>query len=148
MANIIPRAVRCCNPGNIDRTTPRAGWQGAKPDAELTDPRFEEFTTPIFGFRALSKVLIRYSTAYKLNTVRQIVNRWAPPLENNTDAYIKHAAELVGVDPDQPLKMTDPAVLQALCRAISRHEAGKNPGGVDWWSDAEIAAGVALALKG
>src|SRR5574343_1739875 len=123
MTNPLPRAVRNSNPGNIDRSHPRAGWQGAKPDAELTDPRFEEFVSDEFGFRALAKVLMRYSTAYKLNTVRQIINRYAPPSENNTDAYIKHAAELVGVDPDQPLKMTDPATLQALCRAISCHEA-------------------------
>lgn len=73
------------------------------------------------------KVLDRYYTQYKLKTVYQIIRRWAPPAENNTDAYAKHVAEIVGVEPDSVIDLEKDNILIPLLKAIVLHENGQQP---------------------
>ena len=40
---------------------------------------------------------------YRLYTIRTIIRRWAPPGENNTEAYIANVSRLTGIDPDEPI---------------------------------------------
>ena len=72
----LPRGIRNNNPGNIRHG---ANWQGLNPNGRIIDPAFCVFTAPIYGIRALAKVLINYKKIHGLNTVRQIVSRYAPP---------------------------------------------------------------------
>lgn len=131
------RGERNRNPGNIDRNATK--WQGMA--AEQTDSRFVCFTDPVYGIRALAKVLLTYQNKHKLNTVREIINRWAPPVENDSDAYVRHVAAEVGVSPDSPISLGDPFVLELLVRAIIKHENGRCI-----YSDAEIVSGIDKAL--
>lgn len=62
-----------------------------------------------------------------LNTVRGVINRWAPPSENNTGAYVGAVAKRLGVGEDQALNMSDPKVIAGLSAEITRHENGRNP---------------------
>lgn len=129
------RGLRNRNPGNI-RTT-AAKWQGQTGD----DGTFCIFDTATNGIRALGKLLLTYHDKYGLCTIRSIISRWAPPNENNTDAYIAAVCADSTFGPDDWLRLSDASVLSALVRAIIHHENGSVP-----YDDVEIAAGVRAAL--
>lgn len=88
-----PRGIRNNNPGNIRWG---ADWQGLKKDGKLQDPSFCVFKSPVWGIRALAKLLKNYQRLYGLNTPRKIINRYAPPNENQTQAYIQSVAHQLG----------------------------------------------------
>ena len=139
-----PRGIRNNNPGNVERTQP---WQGmASPEemhpSQQKETRFAVFKTPEFGIRAMGKVLQTYSNKHGLNTVEGIINRWAPPSENNTSAYSNAVAKALGVEPNATIDVSNPKVLSTLLRAIIRHENGEQP-----YSTEQITAGVNLALN-
>jgi hypothetical protein len=125
-----PRGLRNNNPGNIDRQ-PGVTWQGQHP--EQTDPRFVRFVSPVWGIRAMAKVLLTYQHRRRaadgspIDTVQDIINRWAPPSENDTDAYVRAVALAVGVEPKQVIDVNDPAIMLPLLRAIIHHENGTQP---------------------
>jgi hypothetical protein len=60
-----------------------------------------------------------------LNTIDQIVSRWAPPSENNTPAYIQAVAQRVGVSPNQEIDLYDPNIMRRLVNAMSVQEVGR-----------------------
>lgn len=128
-----------CNPGNIDRHDGTI-WMGQSPD-QSGDARFVCFGKPEYGIRALAKTLLTYFNTHRLNTVQKIVNRWAPPNENDTRAYVNHVAAQVKVLPDTVIDVTRRDTLRALVTAIIQHENGRCD-----YSDEIINKGVQLAL--
>ena len=72
--------------------------------------------------------------------MRKLITRWAPPNENNTDAYVNGVARSLGVAPDDPIRVEEH--LPALVVAIIQHENGQQP-----YPDEVIAAGVGMALE-
>jgi hypothetical protein len=137
-----PRSLRNNNPGNIEHV-PSFRWFGELPPDPAIEPRFARFDTPANGFRALARNLLNYQRRYSLRTVREIVNRWAPPVENETTAYVAAVARALGVHPDQALDLEDPPTLTALSRAIANYESG---GWAPFWREEDLAAGIAWAL--
>lgn len=130
------RGIRNNNPGNLEysKTNP---WSGQTGD----DGRFAKFETPEHGIRALGRNLLSYQRQ-GIDTVSDIINRWAPPEDNNnTPAYIKAVCEQLGVAPDQQLDASNPDTLKALCAAIIHHENGSQP-----YSDQQLASGVSAAI--
>ena len=89
-----PRGIRNNNPLNI-RHNPANKWLGLRP--EQTDPDFCQFESMIYGVRAALRLLLNYrKNGY--DTARKIITRWAPPVENNTEAYIRSVALFLDVD--------------------------------------------------
>lgn len=131
-----PRGIRNNNPGNIRRSADP--WQGLARDQN--DDAFFQFAEPKWGIRALARVLISYQDKHGLRTVRAIISRWAPPVENKTSSYIDHVARRLGVGADDPLDVHDYRVLRGLVEAIISHENGQQP-----YTDAQIDAGLVLA---
>jgi len=131
-----PRGIRNHNPGNIRRSADP--WQGLAKDQN--DDAFFQFAEPKWGIRALARVLISYQDRHGLRTVRAIISRWAPPVENQTSSYIDHVAHRLGVGADDPLDVHDYRVLRGLVEAIIAHENGQQP-----YTDAQIDAGLVLA---
>lgn len=129
------RGIRNNNPGNIRHSS--AQWDGMR--ETQTDSAFVQFTSPVYGLRALAKLLFNYQRLYGINTVRGIISRWAPSSENNTEAYIFVVANALNVDPDGPLDMR--SVMPDLVAAIVKHENGTQP-----YSLATIGDGIALAV--
>lgn len=129
-----PRGLRNANPGNIRHS--RTLWQGEA--AVQADPDFVTFTAPEWGLRAIAKILLTYQRN-GLDTVRKIVGRWAPPVENDTTAYVVSVAQAVGVNPDAPLDLTNPGLMGAMIKAIVRHENGQQP-----FSDAQVTRALGL----
>ena len=95
-----PRGLRNNNPLNIRRTADE--WRGMR--KKQTDPAFCQFITMAYGWRAALLLLTHtYYRRYRLSTIRAIITRWAPPTENNTEAYIQTVADRLGYDPQMPL---------------------------------------------
>lgn len=131
------RGLRNNNPGNIRKTNPPTAWQGlaaAQPDAS-----FVSFESPEYGIRALAKTLQTYQKSYGLNTVSGIINRWAPPSENDTPAYVASVSKALGVEPGTTLTLDRPQMAK-LVSAIIRHENGIQP-----YADSTIDRGLSLA---
>ena len=96
----LPRGIRNNNPLNIRRSKDQ--WKGLA-DAQ-TDRAFCQFKSLEYGWRAAFYLLTRtYYHKYRLYTIRTIIRRWAPPGENNTEAYIANVSRLTGIDPDEPI---------------------------------------------
>lgn len=117
-----PLGIRNNNPGNIENNGTK--WQGM---ADIQSGRFLRFVSPEYGFRAMARIIRTYSTRYGLNTVSGIINRWAPPIENDTASYIEHVAGVMGVSPDQTIDVYDDDVLAELLAVITLHENGVSP---------------------
>lgn len=136
------RGIRNNNPGNIDYNKNNQ-WRGQIGiETGAINPRFAKFDTPENGIRALAKLLLNYQRLHKLNTVREIINRWAPPVENVTSAYVAVCARALGVAVDEVVNLSDRRLLKLLTVAIIRHENGSQP-----YSDFVIDTGVSEALK-
>jgi len=115
----LPRGVRNNNPGNLSRNN--IVWQGLAAD-QSSDPRFYVFVSPQYGIRALAMVLLSYQDSHDLNTIREIINRWAPPVENNTDAYVNSVSSKTGISPDTVIDVHDLGVARLLVDAIIAQE--------------------------
>lgn len=105
-----PRGVRNNNPLNI-----RIGikWKGLR--EKQTDKAFSQFVTPEYGARAAIRVFRTYRRRYDRKTVKAIIERWAPPNENDTQAYIRAVADRLGWRPSKVVSEKDyPALAWAM----------------------------------
>lgn len=127
----LPRGIRNNNPGNIEWGSP---WQGLVKRNKATDDRFAQFVDPVSGIRAIAVTLITYydkrkaNDGSKIDSIREVIERWAPANENNTIAYANQIAKVLNVSPDsETLNLHDYATLRGLVEGIIRHEEG-DPG--------------------
>jgi hypothetical protein len=112
-----PRGIRNNNPLNLEY----APGQGAS----TSDGRFGIYPTMEEGVAAAARQIQQYRSRYGLNTISGIVGRWAPAGENNTNAYVASVSKAMGVGPNVPLNLNDPAVMSALIAAMSQVENGR-----------------------
>jgi len=144
------RGIRNNNPGNID-FNPRMfnydPWVGELGIEDHPDARFTTFDTPTHGIRALCKILLTYDHHRKgrdgspIDTVQEYIDRWAPPIENDTKAYASAVRKMLDVDAGETIDMDDPRTLTIFARAVIRQENGRQP-----YDDTIIAEAVRLAL--
>ena len=91
------RGLRNNNPLNIRHSADR--WQGAR--IMQTDPDYVQYKDIKWGFRAAWKILDTYCLTFKKEgkayNVKNIIGRWAPPTENDTDAYVRTVVKLSGL---------------------------------------------------
>jgi hypothetical protein len=124
------RGYRNKNGANID-FNPKNAWVGqiGLGDKWLPEDqrRFAEFESHEYGIRACAALLTTYFDRHKLKTVRSIINRWAPPVENNTSAYVNAVADAMGVEPDDEINLHTYEHMRPLVEAIIRHELGGQP---------------------
>ncbi|WP_182212417.1 hypothetical protein [Stenotrophomonas acidaminiphila] len=148
-----PRGIRNNNPGNIEINQANK-WQGVMPRERMTaeqrdEKRFVVFASPAWGIRALATLLINYFDRHGLDTINKIVNRWAPPVENDTNAYaravaretcINEAVQGACVTPNDFVNLHEYRRLRPIVEAIIRHENGQQP-----YSAEVIEEGLRLA---
>lgn len=143
------RGQRNNNPLNIRRGNDR--WQGER--REQTDKCFVQFENMAYGYRAAWKVLETYWKRFRekreLFTVKNIINRWAPPNENDTEAYIRTVLKLTGLGGNEnlprPFKGIAVDKLDRLLAAMTCVECGIPWREVDMES---IVRGFELAFPG
>ena len=99
----LPRGLRNNNPLNIRRSASQ--WQGMR--TEQTDTAFVQFTTMVMGYRAAWRTLETYYKHFEAErrpfTPRNIIYRWAPPNENDSEAYLRRICHLTTLAGNAPL---------------------------------------------
>ena len=136
MNDNIPRGIRNNNPGNI-RHNSNNRWVGLSPCQN--DKDFCVFIAPRYGIRALAIILRNYQVKYGLKTVKDIINRYAPSVENNTNSYVKSVCQFLGITDTTPIDVGEECVMLCLLKAIIRHENGIQP-----YSNEELLEGIRL----
>lgn len=110
--SILPRGLRNNNPGNIRHDKDK--WQGEV--IPSTDKSFKQFENIYYGYRAMIKLLQNYSKLRGCKTLRQMVTRYAPPNENNTENYIKRVSKQTSINPDVEVNIYDK---DEMCRIVA-----------------------------
>lgn len=114
------RGLRNNNPGNIRINNDL--FQGEVMPSE--DKSFKQFTTMAYGYRAMFKILSNYFKNYKLDTIRKMITRWAPPKENHTEAYVKAVSDYAGIPADDPINVNDREQMIRIVAGMSKVENG------------------------
>ena len=133
----LPRGIRNKNPGNIKLGT---DWDGLA--AEQTDPTFCIFGEAVMGIRALMRILLTYRFTHNKKNIDSIIRRWAPPSENDTEAYIKFVAKRMEIEPMDDIDNSIEAYLP-LVKSIIQMENGMQP-----YDDELIVEGMYKAWEG
>jgi hypothetical protein len=128
--------IRLNNPLNIRRGLE---WRGLAP--VQSHAQFCEFVEPIYGIRAGARILFTYYRDHGIRTIEDIVSRWAPPEENDTEAYIESIVKQTGYARDMLMAFTGPSTITVLLRAMIRQEVGSMP-----YLDAVVEDGASLAV--
>lgn len=115
------RGLRNCNPGNIRRS--RVRYKGEVLPSH--DKEFKQFCSMEYGYRAMFVLLDSYRSKYGLCTIRQMLNRYAPPSENFTEGYIRFVASRTGIAPDEIVNTRAARDMVPIVAAMSEIENGK-----------------------
>lgn len=84
------RGQRNNNPLNIRKGSQ---WKGLVRTPE--EKHFCVFSSMLYGIRAALVLLRTYKYRYHCVTISQIISRWAPPSENDTNKYIDMVVSLM-----------------------------------------------------
>jgi hypothetical protein len=106
-----PISERNLNPGNL-RAWGNAPIVGG----------FAKFGSEEEGLRAMARQLQIYQTRDKLNTIQEIIKKYAPPNENVTSKYIENVASRTGFAATQELNLSDVGTLSKLMSAMTKQE--------------------------
>ena len=126
-----PRGLRNCNPGNII-LPPKERMDRDKFNGEIRpsrDKKFRTFVNNAYGYRAMHYLLRRYKNSYQLNTLEQMIYRWAPPTDNNkTEAYIDFVAKRAGIGRKDIVDVSNMTVMCRIVEAMATMECGGRTG--------------------
>jgi hypothetical protein len=85
---------------------------------------FQEYATPEEGIKAVDDQLRIYGSKHKLKTLREVISRWAPPSENDTESYIKNVSQKTGLKPDEEIDLSNPTIRHIISGPIILQEQG------------------------
>lgn len=128
------RGLRNNNPGNI--RLGRVRYKGER--AKSSDRAFRQFESMEWGYRAMFVLLHTYALKHGCNTLRKIINRYAPPSENHTENYIRRVAHATHLAPDEKISTIDKGVMTAIVAAMSEVENGVKADMDDIWRGWEL----------
>ncbi|MDE6139337.1 MAG: structural protein P5 [Alistipes sp.] len=114
------RGLRNCNPGNIRCSATRYLGE-VRPSR---DASFKQFATMAYGYRAMFVLLDTYARRYGLHSIRTMIERYAPPSENDTRRYSETVSRLSGIEADRHLDTRSHDEMVAVVAAMSRVENG------------------------
>ena len=113
------RGLRNNNPGNIRQSNTR--YLGEVRPSQ--DAAFKQFETAAWGYRAMFVLLDSYRRkGYR--TFRDMILRYAPPVENDTRAYMDFVCSHTGIESDTPVDTHHAATMIPIVAAMSRMENG------------------------
>ena len=114
------RGLRNCNPGNIRQSSVR--YEGEIQPSH--DAEFKEFSSMAYGYRAMFVLLDSYRSKYGLCTIREMLNRYAPPTENFTEGYVRFVSTRTGIAPDEIVNTRAARDMIPIVSAMSQIENG------------------------
>lgn len=103
-------AWRNSNPGNLRAASTAVGSANG----------FAVFSNDADGLEAMYTLLA--SPRYQRLTLWELVNRYAPPSENDTQAYLRAIARSTGLHKDARVADLSESSMQALVNAMRQHE--------------------------
>lgn len=125
------RGLRNNNPGNIEKLT-NDTWEGQVG----TDGRFAVFKDLEYGTRAIIRVLKTYNNTHGINTINDIINRFAPEFvknekgemvrENDPEKYIAFVVEKTGISRNKKLDYNAQDDYVRLAKAMCHFETGSD----------------------
>lgn len=115
-----PRGLRNNNPGNI-RISKTKYLGEVRPSQ---DSAFRQFRSIDYGYRAMFVVLYTYQRRHGINTIADMIIRYAPAIENHTTEYIRAVAEASGVPSTSHITTTNADVMIPIVAAMSKVENG------------------------
>ena len=145
IAGGLPRGIRNNNPGNIKRSSTR--WEGLADPDEMTDFQRREtvfcvFREPVWGLRAMARILFNYQHLHRLTSVDAMIGRWAPPEDNNaTDAYAAFVAKRMGLNVGETFDFLKSDLASPMIQAMVRMENGIQP-----YTSGQIKRAHAMAI--
>lgn len=119
----IPRGIRNCNPLNI-RINGKDKWVGQCGN----DGAFAKFIDIKHGLRAAFRLLYTYGYRYNLRTIKEIIGRWAPPIENNTTAYVQRVCSYSGLEADDCIHVECREYKDKACSLVAAMSCVENGG--------------------
>ncbi|MDE2101158.1 MAG: structural protein [Patescibacteria group bacterium] len=135
----IPEGIVLHNPGNIERDGDRVHYDGeVRPSRH---PIFKEFINDAFGIRAIIVCLYTYIVEDKIKTLGAVIERWAPPSENDTPAYQAHVNKDCGTTNDTLFTVSWLQIhVRPLVKSIIIEEIGSFP-----YSDQTLELAISLS---
>ncbi|CAB4151966.1 hypothetical protein UFOVP599_44 [uncultured Caudovirales phage] len=101
------------NPYNVGNLRPPGSSTG-----------FQQPTSYEEGIKSLDNQLKIYGEKHGIKTLRQALNRYAPPSENKTNDYVNYVAQRTGLNPDQEIDFSNPAVRHVISGPMILMEKG------------------------
>ena len=117
----LPRGLRNNNPGNIRKS--KTIYLGELQPSQ--DESFKQFVSIDYGYRAIFVLIEHYYNKRGLKTIRQIISRYAPASENNTEGYIQQVASICFRSADEEIDITNKDEMILIVSAMSRVENGR-----------------------
>lgn len=118
----LPRGIRNNNPLNIRLSTNK--WQGKITPS--TDTQFEQFETVEYGIRAAFIILRTYIRKYGVQTITQLISRFAPATENNVTDYVNRVCDLSKTSLNEPLRFERRLQMCTILWAMHVVECGRS----------------------
>lgn len=131
------RGIKNNNPGNI-RYSESNPWKGQTGK----DPDFSIFDDPINGIRAMARTVSNKQGNNSYITLRDMLNIYSPPSENDTNTYIDTVSKLSGYGADDRLNLRDADTLFRVLAPMIQVENGYNPYSID-----QMRQGISLGLN-
>ena len=93
------------------------------PGALMPGGKLAQYKTPEEGLAAIDKNLASYGKK-GVSTLADVISKWAPPSENDTNSYIAHVAKVTGLDPNQKIDLSNPLIRHQISAGIVQQENG------------------------
>ena len=94
---------------------------------EGEEDSFIRFEDPAYSYRAADMVLDKYGRDYGINTIEDMINRYAPPSDDNpTQSYIDFVSQQTGIGADDVIDLQNPEVRSALMSPMAMLESRTN----------------------
>lgn len=131
------RGYKNNNPLNMRHDNDK--WQGEVVPSQ--DAAFKQFKSMAWGYRAAFKLLHNYQKNNGCRILSDFINRWAPPSENNTSAYVSTVAKRAGLSDVSEIDTLKGDTMRAVVSAMSYVENGVEA------NEADVAAGWDLFMQ-
>lgn len=120
------RGIRNNNPLNIRKG---CSWMGER--GQQDDSQFEQFVSMEMGLRAGIRLVCnhidgRTSSKIKCSNLDRLIRAWAPPTENNAEAYIATVEKLTGINRFQRIYSNNRDMICRIVRAMAQVECGSS----------------------
>lgn len=117
---MMSRGLKNNNPGNIRLSSTKYSGE-TEPSA---DKEFKQFETAAWGYRALFVLLHTYDVRHGLRCIEDMIRRYAPPSENDTERYVSFVSYRSGIPRRQIIDTSSETDMKPIATAISRMENG------------------------